>query len=594
MVDLTDTFGFHVTAPDGSGDEPDLRERTVHLWLQHLPLADGAKSAEHISAFLERANRATVPASQRYRLLESIRAQTMQVAEGLEATMLGRSLPLTPKSLAVADQLTAMLQSLAGGYKRVVVDILAERGRYDKKLLTWALFRALRLLDRLLLGSYRLYAPHPRRLWQEAHLLYYYAESKKLSDLPLRDAGVPATDIVSAYKHIVLLALSDPYRLRQGEVEQLSRAAERWTELVNLQPVTPRSAPEAGYFYCRLNADIAPGSVTTAEPSAARYVRKVHLGRLVEALRSELARLHDGDVDIAVAGGLTYPLLRRLLLAWEQRTRRVFSRAVRSTNVELAVGLNTTHHLITRSSVTEESSVAEQEMTMTDDASSETYTQFTITPLLSELASYRKNTWVQSFPPTIHIVGLEETKEQPSPLPEPTYAAHHWQTINVSAGGYCLEWGQEQPSPAQVGELVGIREGEGALARWCIGVVRWMQYQKHQSVRLGVQVLAPHALALSARPARQSTNEKHTFSCLKLPAIKAIDQPPTLLMSALHHKVGDSIVIRENDRLTSVQLTRQTENTGNFARFQYVTVAEKPAEDTADGVLTPLGRLRVL
>jgi hypothetical protein len=157
---------------------------------------------------------------------------------------------------------------------------------------------------------------------------------------------------------------------------------------------------------------------------------------------------------------------------------------------------------------------------------------------------------------------------------KPKYTAERWKTINVSAGGYCLLWDSDRPSPAQVGELIGIRDTNvGENQTWNIGVVRWMQYSEGEGLKLGIQILAPNALPIMTRTINIGANKKvKPHNSLVLSGVKSLEQPATLLTPTIHYNVGDTLILDDHGATAIVQLTKQLEITGDFARYEYTPV----------------------
>ncbi len=555
-------FGLEIPEP-GSSDGMDaqlLRPKRVESWLQQLPLADPGESAKQIYILLTRANATQLSAASRFHLLEQIRGAAHYAAAGLEKNILARSLPLTPKGLRLADQASALLGELAIGYKIIIVDLLAQKHRSDRRLLGQALHRGLGELSRGLLSAYRLYTPHPRRLWQELHQLFRHSEQLDLARVPIKDQdtsrSAPKT-VETAYKQVLLLALADPYRLRHGEVERVHEALAGLSEHVALY-ISHRQATHHGHlFVCRLGSDLPPRAWEAGKPYDSETDRLIDLGTLCQVLRKQL---RDGG-EIAVSGPTLPPSLwARLLSSWEGKSKRSFSRTQSTAAIQLAFGLNATHYVVGGAEPEPEPEPAEPPPT-TNPALNPliaTHTEFSLSPINERLS--------------------------PGPTPPaaqgPDYSPRTCQVMDMSAGGYCLLWEDNVPVPAQVGELVAIQERQDDTG-WYVGTIRWMQYMPDQGLKMGVQVLAPRAVPVIAHgPARRRGNGLD-HSCLELPGVKAARQPPSLLTPPLAYRLGDTVTLDEGGRKVEVQLTRLLENTGNYARFQYSTVgAPPPASDT--------------
>jgi len=115
----------------------------------------------------------------------------------------------------------------------------------------------------------------------------------------------------------------------------------------------------------------------------------------------------------------------------------------------------------------------------------------------------------------------------------------------------------------------------------------WDQGQADVDVKLLHRIIvSPHAaqrlLDLLSKLMKGRASKKQEYSCLSLPEIKAIQQPASILTPSLFYKVGDALILNDHGRMTSVQLTRLIENTGNYSRFQYAPINSVENNESGD------------
>ncbi|MEJ2343839.1 MAG: hypothetical protein P8076_00240 [Gammaproteobacteria bacterium] len=552
-----------------NGDGPELRPRKLAEWLADLPLANVSDSARRVQDYLDRVNGCQVPAGTRVKLLEAIAEPGRFLAAALNKTLAARGLPLTERSLAAADQLTGLLTAQACGYKIVTAEILSGRARYDRKLLSQAIHGAMDRLSRILLVCYRLYTPPPRTLWLELNLLYYFATVHDAAGAIARGHDMTTACM---YKATVLLTMADPYRLRQGEADLLWNRLARWSEAVTLRPAETAVGLDSSSVFCHLNLDVPPGATVANGARDLRYCRYVDLERLNPRLQQLIA-----GSEAAQTGEISHDLLQRVLSAWERRAQRAYSRLPQATPIDLAIGLETAYHVMHGTDAGAAAGDANGADHLPDppalDPLIDTHTEFSIAPLPSQLAHYQK-TWKGTVPSTIRTVGEHGRDDEPVELLRNQRHIQAWETVNVSAEGYCLTQHEPLASTAQVGELVGLRETDREAGDWCLGVVRWLQCDRALGVKAGVQILAPVAEAVTARATRGRPDQRRPFKCLKLRPIAALSQPPTLLIPATRHRAGDTLIVGDEENPGRVRLTRLVEGTGNFARYQYEPVGD--------------------
>ena len=150
----------------------------------------------------------------------------------------------------------------------------------------------------------------------------------------------------------------------------------------------------------------------------------------------------------------------------------------------------------------------------------------------------------------------------------------HWSIDNISAGGYCLRWDSDDTSKAQIGELIALQEFDSTNNfEWRVGVIRWMQFTQKAGLEIGVQVISPKAINVTAL--RFNQPGEAPFDCLMLPGIKALKQAPSILLPAHAFKTNDKLVIQLENRL-DITLGSAKEHTGSFTQFTYKNTEGDP------------------
>lgn len=575
-------------------DGLDIRPKTVEAWIKALPMADTGVTVQQIYSSLAEVNRNPLSSKDRFKFMEQMRESIFYCIHSLKKNFIGQSFPLSPKSQRFTEKTFALLTEASNGYKAVIVALLSE-SRVDRKILAYCVHRTLHLLGNILLTSYQLYTPAPQGLWQELHRLFHLAESGDILDIAIKDAENKISKLNSInkmYKQIILLDVSNPYHLRNGEAKNIYTALDQWAQYTEI--FSSETIPkEHNLFVCILNTDRAPKHLNVSGQADNKYNRYIDLTHLNAMLRREIARHEESDIGTTIKkpGNSKQPLandlLRRLLITWKNRNKRGLSRFSSDKPINISIGLNSTHHMLKKNdpikSKNDDAEIIEAgQPDIQGDPTIKNPTDFHIEPV-SEVHEYTAPQMQTSSSPIVNNMDKLEKSTEPASL-EPSYAEQTWKTQNVSAGGYCLLWDSNKSSNIHVGEMIGLREiNEESPFAWSIGVVRWMQYVPDKGLKLGIQILSTDAEAISSciiQPNLEGNSK--TYNCLGLPGAKLINQSPTLLTPALHYKAGDSLVINQHDdTLHHVQLTKLLENTGNFSRFQYIPLA---TQDTAFGI----------
>jgi cyclic-di-GMP-binding protein len=199
--------------------------------------------------------------------------------------------------------------------------------------LTWCLYMAQHFLAQSLLRHYQRYHEPPPSLWRDSHLLYWMGEHQDCLDEPVAAAFTPqpASTLRGLYQQMLLLALSNPFHLAEGECALLFGALSPLAELARLLPWDEDDDVEGPIIDlteaqpCLSYAQMPEGS--------ADYLRRFELGALLVAL-------HDPAPLQSTAERL---ILERVQQHWLGRQQRRHSRADHSAECNLVVGLTGIH-----------------------------------------------------------------------------------------------------------------------------------------------------------------------------------------------------------------------------------------------------------
>jgi len=218
------------------------------------------------------------------------------------------------------------------GFKRLLLQILQGR-QPSLPHLAWCLYMAQHFLAQQLLRHYQLYQEPPTSLWRDSHLLYWIGEHQQCLDEPVAAAfqPKPASTLRGLYQQMLLLALSNPFHLAQGECLTLFGALAPLADLARLQawdeeddsegPVVDLSESQACLTFDRR---------IEGEPA---NLRRFELGALLIALH-EPAPLQSMQER---------QLLERVRQHWLGRQQRRHERAEFVGQCSLIVGLPAIH-----------------------------------------------------------------------------------------------------------------------------------------------------------------------------------------------------------------------------------------------------------
>ncbi|HDP90418.1 MAG TPA: hypothetical protein ENN42_10780 [Thioalkalivibrio sp.] len=564
------------------------RPRRVKRWLRELPLVNMGETTRLFYTGLSELNRLKVPAGTRLELMELLAPTTAMVLDYLGKHMVSRSLPLPTKSRKIVTLTQTILMELANGYKACVVDATVYRHHLWGAKLPLAIHRSLRYLEQVLFNAARVYAPEPGGVWRDIHGLYAIAEERRLLTKQIRDPLLrqrSKSSIEDAYKHACLLSLARPQSLRQGEADRIEAYFE--VHAADAE-IVHRPSPDAndGAYVVNLEVDEPPVYAAITEIPTSETIRGLDVTAAVKSLRNTLQK---GDFDptasIIQRSELGFDLTRRLLNTLSETTQRRFSRAEKHDQAQIALGLANIYRAIQDDLETPpgEEAPPRREPTL-DELSLQRLPDDARVPGTSE----ELNVWDSvAQGNVISEAYLEHKREQEREqerkrMERPKAPSwESWRVTNASAGGFGLLWEGDQPSRAQVGELVGVRENRDGSDQWRLGVIRWMQFQEDLGLEIGVQLLGPRALLLAiTRIKNRLVSDQFPINAFLLPGIKTIHLEPTVVLPASKFQVGDQLLVRLFSQELKIQLTRLDEHSSSFAQYQYQPVKEETKSGT--------------
>lgn len=575
----------------------DTRPAPIEAWVGDLPLANIGESSRRLFGALVETNALDIPAEQRFHMLELFCVPIRHVCTAMKIHFVSKPFPLSDKARQIIKLSQELMTQMALGYCVVVDDSDAKRGLLrDDKASVIATYRALTYLGQTLLRAYQVYAPYPTEVWRRVHQLYQHAETKGFTQTMVndnRDDDGCESSIENAYKRILLLALACPYRLRQGEVEQVYAWLCGWSQYASLNKLVETHNPN-GQFMVNLDSDDPPTYLVLRDTQDHQSAcRLLNAARLADIMREASVRQRSGKGTKLQA--INEHVLRRLMLAWGVMPKRRFSRSQKHSTAMVAMGLNTAHYFISGEVAFEGNEHGNGTAPTFDGVAQfkacETADQHGQLPDLWEMSGTQslRDTHPSAFAHQyIDFARDSHTKVMPvaKSCLGPNYQTHLWKMVNVSAGGYRLLWDSSESSQAQVGELLGLREDTDPDSfHLSLGVVRWMKQSSEMGLELGVEMLSPGAVAVGTKMHKLNSGCDNMRSLL-LPAIKAIGQPATLLTPALAYHVGDIVMVNSHGKEARVELTKLMENTGIFAQYQFRPLDSQSAAAQATALQT--------
>lgn len=565
------------------------KDSHVSSWINALPLTQINYVSTQLYRALPEIGRLQTTPEVRLAMLERLRAPIYQAIQGLAQTFLNQPLLLPEAARKSATVAQALQKHTINGYLVVVRELCNEKrqtARDGAAQQALAIHRALTGLGLLLLRSYQLYTPIAGQVWIELHSLYLLAETLDLLDVPVDDP-LPAhggvKTIEQAYVRVLLLACARPNQLRQDEVSATYNALENLSALGQL--AAHNVARKDNLFTVMLDSNQPPIYKSRLPPSIGQNVRDLSTSQLASKLEME-ANQASGGTDVSRnAYNLSAALTDHLIQAWNILAQRSFERSSAAGSLNVTVGLSNIHFHIAKGMPFH--IFLDQTNSISKDPDNGKIFQKRGIQLKIEQEG-KDDPWQSAFDagasplagkhlPTLNIeMAIRQQEQQDYQGKHPVYKVP---LMDISPGGYCLEWHEAIPGQLKAGELLGLRE-EGRH-KWALGVVRWVQ-QTRDSTQMGVQVLAPHAVPVGIAVIQKTGGFSEYLRALQLPALKAINQPATLITNAIsfreYNKVRIYHAAASAQPESTCQLTQKLFSTGAFCQFSFREVlGTKPA-----------------
>ncbi len=398
-------------------------------WLTNLPLMNVVETVRLVLGALEALNEQKLEShEQRFRYMEVYRATGQRLFVTLDPLHL-RQLALTKAQRQQAiDGMARLFLRIAEGYKLIVVALYQSgSGAQTSPLPGLAINRALEQLCYSLLDSYRFFRPAEPFVMAEAHQLYRLARHYGFLNTGAGNADevYPTFTTAALYHSSMLLSLTDPYSLAEGEAGLLFDILMQHADGCRIIPGNSWSGSGDGLFLIDLHSDGAPVPCTRLQPPVA--VRAPYLLDATVALAAIRERLTQTPAKVRKQSPEAM-VLRRLLPDASNAEKRGEPRTADGRRVRLLLGLEPVH------------------------------------------------AWLQ-----------QAAGKTPATLQPPELSP--CQVLDASDNGMKLAWPEGSPGAARVGDLLGIVEAEGRQQSLRLALIRTLRVYREGGMEAGVQLM---------------------------------------------------------------------------------------------------------
>ncbi len=552
--------------------------KAIDQWFDTLPLANIRVSTKTIYITLKETNQHLVAYKKRLYFLEKIHEPIVELASNLKQLNLNRELPLDEKHSRIAILIQKLHKQVSLGYKLILRDLLNCKVFFlcpgKRKLMALVIQRIMRHNSLAIIANYQFYNAPRRGQWSEVHQLFLLAHKEKILNKKITDPSlqlVTETTIKNIYLQILLVSIADPYRMAQHHTYSIFKQLEEWSALADLHLHQDNEDKDA--LVIDLSKDsqpsfVAPQDVPDKQATWTIDTTRLDYTHLIEHFHGPETQTTEINVE----------LLKQLSLSWGIAPNRQHSRRPANAKLKVAIGLNNVHYVLNGNTEPDWMKVKEAESSgkfilsensLPDNGFSSRHVESTVK--VSDI-------WGEVFQnKSLSDSGKDENKDKASQSKADPNKPHDWEMVNESIGGYCLLWDHNDSINAKVGELIAISHETGQKeGYWFVGTIRWLKCIQTDKIQIGVQIIAPNAIAVSTAKF-VSMQEGMKSRAIMLPAIPIMKQPKTLITTALGYKVRDQVMLDEyrliNSNITSVKtkivLLDTLEISSHFSRFKY-------------------------
>lgn len=552
------------------GIQTPFKKGDVQRWLEGLPKRHDSQVVEAVTAKLSEYNRIALKPEFRFEIAECLISQVELLVENISRRHEQIEFPVSKQERMISDRVQMLLAEMCISYKHVVIDLAAEgQEEAASELLPGALLQVVRLLAMRILQGYIVYTPAAIGVWKELHRLYRYAEKIDMARTRVEHlADQTAGDV---YKKILLLALSNPFHLMQGEARITFDKLSKWALSCRIRhpaeyPSQDPSQFYAARFFVDMDADEPPGYGLAGNRMPPTDARILDVQPVMQIAEDQIRQMTLKG-QLPVRERLARDLLRRLRIAWKGRLLRSSERNKQQRDIHIVGGLRAFHQAITGVVVFQ----PEQSEMKLHGSDLQSGNMLSLSPLDDEpwkqqdvrgkletgmikprglkfdMEHQDNDVWERS----LSTGGTRSTQIEENldlKFASRRGLLHQLDVSDSGIGAVCATGIEVK---FRVGDLVGIADDAGELI-WNVGVVSWLRYLDATHMSIGLHRIHGFAAAAAVRGMEGMGADSDYHRAL---SVQVGDNTTLLIVPAGSFDVG-SIVLVNTGKSLELQILR--------------------------------------
>jgi hypothetical protein len=456
-----------------------MGEKSMREAVAMLPLANPAQAVREVEQLLDGMLATTWAGAERIAALEHLRGPAESLCAGIERQLAAEPHPLAAAAAEWAAIAQRMQWMMMCGYAVGLHELCAPAGklpRFKTKIAAMAVVRALMHADHVLIWSYRQYQSSPAGVWRRIHALNAFAGELGIADQLVDDTvagGLPLT-VRTAYAHLLLLAMSNPYRFSARRLQE----ARQVVRCVAGQCSLARAGSEG--IGVDTDSDSGPGYIAEERLAAGSGVLAVDVSPVERVFDERAALLPPGvdAIDLPQPGGgvltTSVRFLDRLRVAWGPAPRSHARLSARHA-LDVVVGMHALHYALAGN---------------------------------VDFATFVRRVHGDAIMVGTHELASAWLATSDTTRPQVFRA----DVLDQSGGGYRMRLHGTEGLRMRIGEVIGLAPVDDEDDRdWMVGVIRWLRHDDGSEL-LGIELLRREARAAGLRPV---TAEGETLAPLR-------------------------------------------------------------------------------